>query len=267
MITRTSAMVAIAAGAIAFTARPAAANVPTTAVHCGDVLTHSVKLAADLTNCPADGLAARPGRQAQVDAAAAHAFSPVPRIAYASYWGASGHEGCGSTPGADGSLYVTCGTDSPDLPRVGAIQSYQGAGDVYIAKLDRTGKHIIYATYLGSPGPDDVSSVAVDARGHVFVSGIAAAGFPTTAGAFDTTFNGAAECCEGAFGDVFVAELSADGSRLMYSTFVGGTGGPPECARVGRRRQRRAHRRHRLAGLPHHARRGPVGVRWREGAL
>ena len=139
-----------------------------------------------------------------------------PNVAYASYWGGSGGEGCEPTPGADGSLYVTCGTDSPNLPRVGAIQSYQGQGDGYVAKLDPTGKHIVYATYLGSPqGEDQIQAAAVDARGHLYISGFAANGFPTTPGAYDTTFNGT--------GDAFVAELSADGSRLLYSTFIGGS--------------------------------------------
>jgi hypothetical protein len=81
----------------------------------------------------------------------AYGRSPDPRVAYASYWGGSGAEGCEPTVGRDGSIYVTCGTDSPNLPRVGpGSRPYQGQEDGYIAKLDRTGKHIIYATYLGS---------------------------------------------------------------------------------------------------------------------
>ena len=56
----------------------------------------------------------------------------------------------------------------------------------------------------------------MDARGHLYVSGFAANGFPTTPGAYDTTFNGGRD-------DAFVAELSADGSRLLYSTFIGGS--------------------------------------------
>src|SRR5206468_12794727 len=88
----------------------------------------------------------------------------APKVAYASYWGGSGAEGCEPTRGADGSLYVTCGTDSPKLPRVGGIQSYQGQEDGYVAKLDRTGRHIVYATYLGSPGQDEIDSAVVDAR-------------------------------------------------------------------------------------------------------
>jgi hypothetical protein len=155
--------------------------------------------------------------------ARSHPIAAAPNVAYASYWGGSGGEGCETTPGADGSLYVTCGTESPNLPRVGAIQSYQGQEDGYVAKLDRSGKHIVYATYLGSPGQDEIDSAAVDAQGNLYISGFAANGFPTTRGAYDTTLNGGADCCGGLLGDAFVAKLSADGSRLLYSTFVGGS--------------------------------------------
>ena len=42
------------------------------------------------------------------------------------------------------------------------------------------------------------------------------ADFPTTAGAFDTTFNGG--------GDAFVTKLDASGAALGYSTYLGGSG-------------------------------------------
>src|SRR4029079_12100888 len=106
-----------------------------------------------------------------------------------------------ASSGLDGALYVACGTGSPNLPRVGGFQSYQGLEDGYIAKLDRSRRRIVWSTYLGSPGEDEIDSVAVDARGHVFVTGFAGAGFPTTPDAFDTTFNGLGECCDGLFGD------------------------------------------------------------------
>jgi hypothetical protein len=173
-------------------------------------------LAAALVGCLA--LALVPSASAR-----SHPIPAAPNVAYASYWGGSGAEGCEPTPAADGSLYVTCGTESPNLPRVGGVQSYQGQEDGYVAKLDRTGKHIVYATYLGSPGQDEIDSAAVDARGNLYISGFAADGFPTTPGAYDTTFNGAADCCGGLLGDAFVAKLSADGSRLLYSTFIGGS--------------------------------------------
>jgi beta-propeller repeat-containing protein len=147
-----------------------------------------------------------------------------PKVTYASYFGASLNEACDPIPGRDGSLYVTCSTDSPDLPRIGSIRPHQGQQEVYVAKLDRRGKHVVYETYLGSPGQDEVDSRAVDAKGQVYVTGFAAEGFPTTPGAYDTTFNGAPDVSEGRYGDAYVTKLSRDGSWLLYSTFIGGSG-------------------------------------------
>src|SRR5207248_498174 len=101
-------------------------------------------------------------------------------VVYASYWGGSGEEGCGLTPGRDGSMYVFCGTDSLELPRVGAIQDFGGAEDAYAAKLDRSGRHLIYATYLGGSGMDEGDFGAVDREGHLYLVGFAGPGFPTT---------------------------------------------------------------------------------------
>lgn len=157
-------------------------------------------------------------------ASAHHHPQGAPAVAYSTYFGGSSEEGCVDAPGADGNLYVACGTSSPDLPRVGGFQSYQGRDDGYVAKLDRSGRRIVWSTYLGSPGLEDIHGIAVDARGHVFVTGFAGAGFPTTRGAWDPTFNGTGDCCGEAPGDAFVAELSPDGSRLIYSTYLGGSG-------------------------------------------
>ncbi|HEX5923678.1 MAG TPA: hypothetical protein VFY45_07585, partial [Baekduia sp.] len=53
---RTATIVALAlTAALAVSAGPASASASTT-VHCGQTLTHSVRLANDLTDCPADGL-------------------------------------------------------------------------------------------------------------------------------------------------------------------------------------------------------------------
>src|SRR4051794_1350689 len=178
-------------------------------------------VAGMLTRCTLALTAAALGLPAT---AAAHYHHGAPAVAYSSYFGGSHGEGCVSAPGQDGNLYLSCGTDSSNLPRVGGIQSYQGLEDGYVAKLDRSGRHIVWSTYLGSPGRDEIDNLAVDARGHVFVTGFAGAGFPTTRNAFDPTFNGTGDCCDGLFGDAFVAELSPDGSRLLYSTFLGGSG-------------------------------------------
>lgn len=90
-----------------------------------------------------------------------------------------------------------------------ATQNYQ----TFIVKLDPTGSHILYATFLsGSAG----SSIAVDASGSTYVSGTTGyTGFPLTSGVFSGTITGSPQ------GSVaYATKLSADGSSLLYSTLL-----------------------------------------------
>ena len=75
-----------------------------------------------------------------------------------------------------------------------------------------------YSTFLGGGSDDEGKSIAVDSDGIVYITGSTlSTAFPTTAGAYDTTYNGSS--------DVFVTKLNADGSSLVYSTFIGGSSG------------------------------------------
>src|SRR5947207_625485 len=77
-----------------------------------------------------------------------------------------------------------------------------------------------YSTYLGSSDEEGETRIAVDAAGNAYVAGeTVSSNFPTTAGAFQTTFGG------GVFGagDVFVTKLNPTGSALVYSTYLGGS--------------------------------------------
>src|SRR5205823_3119093 len=59
--------------------------------------------------------------------------------------------------------------------------------------------------------------IAVDAAGSAYVTGFTfSSDFPTTAGAFDTSFNGG-------FVDAFVTKLAPNGASLLYSTYLGGS--------------------------------------------
>jgi hypothetical protein len=72
---------------------------------------------------------------------------------------------------------------------------------------------LAYSTFLGGTDSDNGSGIAVDGRGRAYVTGnTQSAGYPTTRGAFDTTFDGF---------DAFVTKLNASGSALDYSTFLG----------------------------------------------
>jgi hypothetical protein len=119
-----------------------------------------------------------------------------------------------------GSAYVTGYTASPDFPTTpGAYDtSFNGIHDVVVAKLSPDGKTLEYSSFIGGTEGDYPNGIAVDAGGASYVAGSTrSSDFPTTPGAYDTSFNGGTN-------DAFVTKLSAEGSTLHYSTFLGGTG-------------------------------------------
>ena len=64
------------------------------------------------------------------------------------------------------------------------------------------------------------NGIAVDDSGNVYITGMTAStDFPTTTGAYSET-----HAADGGSYDIFVSKLSADGSSLVYSTFIGGDG-------------------------------------------
>ncbi len=114
-----------------------------------------------------------------------------------------------------GNAYVTGWSPSANFPTTpGAFQS-GSSGGAFVAKLNATGSALVYAAQLAD---GKGSSIAVDGSGNAYVTGIATSpDFPTTAGAFQTTF--------GTPTDAFVTELNAAGTALVYSTRLGGSGG------------------------------------------
>jgi Beta-propeller repeat len=123
-----------------------------------------------------------------------------------------------------GNAHVAGSTTSPSFPTtVGAFQTtFEGGGsDAFVTKVNPTGTGLVYSTYLGGSGGDGASSgptIAVDAAGSAYVTGATgSANFPTTAGAFQPAFAGPQ--------NAFVTKLNPLGSGLMYSTYLGGSGG------------------------------------------
>jgi hypothetical protein len=120
---------------------------------------------------------------------------------------------------SSGSAYIT-GWSYGGFPTTpGALQPTSGGpADAFIAKLNASGTGLVYSTYLGGSGNDYGFGIALDASGNAFVTGSTSGNFPTTAGAFQTTFGG------GSFpGDAFVSKLNATGTTLVYSTYLGGS--------------------------------------------
>ncbi len=141
-------------------------------------------------------------------------------LLYSSYLGGSGSEqGHGIAVDGAGSAYLTGGTSSTDFPTTaGAFDTtYNNGGDAFVTKLDATGGALGYSTYLGGSGWDQSEGIAVDGAGSAYLTGLTnSADFPTTAGAFDTTYNA---------GAAFVTKLDATGAALGYSTYLDGAVG------------------------------------------
>ncbi|MCS1350850.1 SBBP repeat-containing protein [Mechercharimyces sp. CAU 1602] len=115
--------------------------------------------------------------------------------------------------------YIFGQTTSFDFPVTsGAFQtSKAGAMDTFITKLNSTGSALIYSTYLGGTENDFSAGISLDGGNNAYVIGTtSSSNFPTTTNAFQDIFQGAS--------DVFVSKLNMEGSSLVYSTFLGGSG-------------------------------------------
>jgi gliding motility-associated-like protein len=105
----------------------------------------------------------------------------------------------------------------------GAVQTiFSGATDWAISKLSPNGSALLFATYLGGSDSDYPHSMVVDASGNLYAYGSTySTNFPTTAGAFDQTYNNAANSF---MTDIAVAKFNSTGTVLIGSTYVGGNG-------------------------------------------
>ena len=74
-----------------------------------------------------------------------------------------------------------------------------------------------YSTIIGGSGNDYGHAITVDDKGYVYISGQAnSSNYPTTNGAYDRTHNGGS--------DIFISKLNPDGSTLIFSSYIGGSG-------------------------------------------
>ncbi|GLX70373.1 SBBP repeat-containing protein [Paenibacillus glycanilyticus] len=143
-----------------------------------------------------------------------------PGLVYSTYLGGTGNdEPFGIAADNAGNVYVTGITTSTDFPVTpGVVQTvFTGDRDAFITKLNPTGTALVFSTYIGGSASDSGQNVAVDASGNVYVTGRTYSdNFPVTPGAAQPTFGG--------LSDAFVLKLSPDGSTLLYSTYLGGSG-------------------------------------------
>jgi hypothetical protein len=163
-------------------------------------------------------------------------------LVYSSYLGGSGFQV--EYPGdaanaiavdAAGNAYVAGRSYSPDFPVTqGAFQTTNNCAanecaNAFITKLNPAGTALVYSTYLGGNGGNRVgymgdvgTAIALDAQGHAYLTGQAgSSNFPVTSGAYQAANHAVANQSSNAF----VTKLNTDGTGLVYSTYLGGSGG------------------------------------------
>ncbi|HEX6177027.1 MAG TPA: thrombospondin type 3 repeat-containing protein, partial [Thermoanaerobaculia bacterium] len=129
-------------------------------------------------------------------------------LEYSTFLGRTGsRNGGGIAVDPAGAAYIAgqaASTGFPTTPKAFDTTS-GGTGNAFVAKLNVTGSLLRYSTYLGGSFGAQATAIAIDASGDAYVTGVtSSSNFPTTAGAFDRTYNGPNP---GFGGDAFVAKL------------------------------------------------------------
>jgi hypothetical protein len=140
-------------------------------------------------------------------------------LVYSTYLGGGDDTGTGIAVDSAGNAYLTGFTGSADFPTFNPLQqSLSGITNAFVTKLNAAGSAFVYSTYLGGTGEFGEcqgAGIAADSSGNAYVIGsINSAGFPT-ANPLQPSLNG--------YQNAFVSKLNADGSALVYSTYLGGS--------------------------------------------
>jgi len=143
--------------------------------------------------------------------------------AFSTFLGGSGFEQARDIAvDAQGNIYVTGGGDSTNFPTTaGAFDpTPNGSVDVFVTKYSSTGQ-VLWSTVLGGSQYDRAYGIEVDAQGYVYIAGRAGPGFPTTAGAFQPTYNGYYSGTLYGNENAFIAKIKPDGSGVVWATYFG----------------------------------------------
>lgn len=133
-----------------------------------------------------------------------------------SYLGGVGNEFAGSVGmDSNGNIYVAGSTSSVDFPLVHPLQSRKAGGlDVFLTKVSPGGQ-VLFSTYIGGVGADQLYDLAIDRKGSIILVG--------ETGSSDFPLMHPLQSRRKGPNDAFVTIISTDGRRILFSTFLGGT--------------------------------------------
>jgi hypothetical protein len=137
-----------------------------------------------------------------------------PVLLYSTYLGGlADDQATGIAVDSEGSAYVAGWTQSTNFP-LASQGPTPGGINAFIAKLDVSGSSLLYADFIGGSSDDFAQAITVDSSDNAYVTGYTCSGDFPMVNAFQTFMN---SCYDG-----FISKVSADGSSLLYSTYLGG---------------------------------------------
>ncbi len=145
------------------------------------------------------------------------------QLLYATYIGGSDTEtGGGIAVDSAGNAYVSGTTYSTNFPTTSGAyaRNYRGGeSDMFAVKINSSGNSLVYSTFLGGSYWDESTDIVVDSSGCAYVIGGGDSNdYPTTAGAFDTSYND-----DRHYYDIYLTKINSTGSGLVYSSYLGGS--------------------------------------------
>jgi hypothetical protein len=141
------------------------------------------------------------------------------QLLFSTYLGGAGNDGATSIAlDSAGNVLLTGVTSSQNFRTMNPLQAAHGGGlfDAFVAKVNSSGTQLIYSTYLGGSGEDRAFRIAADTAGSAYVTGDTdSTDFPA-ANALQRNIGGSS--------DAFTLKLGPQGTELIYSTYLGGSG-------------------------------------------
>ena len=142
-------------------------------------------------------------------------------LLYSTFLGGNGGDiGYGIAVDRSDNAYITGETVSLDFPTTQnafLVTKTTSENDVFITKINESGSALVYSTFLKGTGDDSGRDIALDSSDNVYITGSTQSkDFSTTTDVISNTLAG--------LQDGFVTKLSADGNKLLYSSYLGGSG-------------------------------------------
>lgn len=141
-------------------------------------------------------------------------------LIYSTYIGGDSNEVARSIAVDAAGCSFIAGDAGPNyLITAGAFQTVNAGGsDLFVTKLSPSGNEAIYSTYIGGNSVENGYDIAVDLLGNAYITGSSESlNFKLTSNAFQTVH-------QGGWSDAVLTKLNASGSKLLYSTYIGGNG-------------------------------------------